>query len=382
MTYRASLIDDPLKGVLGGIPKISPGERCVFSVLFGSSSAYFLARAFLQDPRPVLAILPTLEEAEEFLGDLNFFLEKGSASLFPPTERLAFEASFTHPELMARRLEVLYRLSKGESFITVTTAPTLLERLIPKDALHATTLTLKAGREYPRDELLEKLTNAGYTRVGMVEERGEMSVRGLVLDIFPPVHRVPLRIEFFADEIESIREFDPSTQRSTDSIEELLILPAREILLGAGQRSEARAKLVERADELKVEREVLEPLSNALRDGVAIPGLAPLLPYFYDSLDSLFDYLPDGALVTLVGPDGVESELDDARRAVERIEARLTEAEAFFVEPKSLFLDTNQVKQNFESFPIVEIIEGAGGGQEIGATRNPAIAGSIELKQS
>ena len=372
---------------------MSPGERCVFSALYGSSGAYLLARSFVESPRPVLVVLPTLEEAEGFLNDLNFFLKKGSALLFPPTERTAFEASFTHPELMARRLEVLYRLSKHESFIAVTTAGTLLERVIPRDALERAAFTLKIGAEYPRDELLSNLAGAGYTRVGMVEERGEMSVRGAIIDIFPPMHAMPLRIEFFSDEIESIREFDPSTQRSTSSIDELLILPASELAMGAMTRSEARARLVERADELGVERKTWEPLDSALRDGVTIPGLTPLLPYFYDGLDSLFDYLPDnllsGALVTLSGTNvlgGGASELADARRAIERAEARLIEEGGFFVEPKSLFLDIDEVKLNIERFPIIEIKEGPAPASdralEINATRNPAVAGTIEMKQS
>ncbi|MEE9542830.1 MAG: DEAD/DEAH box helicase, partial [Thermodesulfobacteriota bacterium] len=382
MTKHAPPIDDPLKGVLGGIQSLPPGEKCVFSSLYGSSSAFLLARSFIENPRPVIVILPTLEEAEEFAGDLNFFLKKGNALLLPPTERLAFEPSFTHPELMARRLEVLFRLSNCESFIAVTTASTLLERVIPKEALKKTAFTLTLGEDYPRDELLEALTSAGYTRVGMVEERGEMSVRGGVIDIFPPMHLRPLRIEFFDDEIESIREFDPSTQRSIGSIDELLILPAREILMGGAERSEARARVAQRADELKIERKVWEPLTNALRDGVAIPALAPLLPYFYVKLDTLFDYLSEGALVTLCGPGEIASELDDAQRAIARIEKKLCEDGEFFVERKSLFLETDEIKLNFKKFPIIEIEESGGLGFEIGATRNPAIQSSVEAKKS
>jgi transcription-repair coupling factor (superfamily II helicase) len=383
MTNRDSPDDDPLKGALGGIPNLPPGESCVFSSLYGASKAYLIANSFLENPRTILVVLPTLEEAEDFLGDLRFFLKAGSVELFPPTERIAFEASFTHPELMASRLEVLFRLANLESFIVVTTVGTLLERIIPKEALKETSFNLKKGEEYPRDALLEDMFSAGYTRVGMVEERGEMSVRGSVIDIFPPVYKNPLRIEFFDDEIESIREFDSSTQRSTESIDELLILPAREILMGSDQRSEARAQIAQRADEHNLERGVWEPLSNALRDGIIVPGLAPLLPYFYDGLDSLFDYLHETTLVVLSEEAALASELDEIDRSVERVEKRLIEEGCFFVERKSLFLDSSEVKWSLEKFPIIKVqASGGADGLEIGALQNPPVLASIEVKTS
>ncbi len=386
MTHRVSPIDDPLKGALKGIPFLSPGDRCVFSALFGSSSAYLIARAFVSNPRPVLVVVPTLEEAEEFFGDLEFFLGKGKAMLFPPTERLPFEESFTHPELMARRLEFLYSLTCKKNFIAITTASTLTERLIPKAALEGAAFRIRKGGEYPRDGLLENLIKAGYTRVSMVEERGEMSVRGAIIDIFGPMHATALRVEFFADEVESIREFDPSTQRSTKEIDELLVLPAREGIMGASGRGDARARLAERADVLKVERSLWEPLSNALRDGVVIPGLAPLVPYFHDALDTLFDYLPESALVTLVEPRGIAEELEAAQSVIEKAEARLIEQRRFFVEPESLFLSVDEVDLNIKRFPIVEIEEApvpvSDVAKEIGATANIGIAGGLEKKLS
>ena len=292
MLNQESRISDPLLGALGGISEVSPGDRCVLSSLYGSSSAFLLAKAYIGQSRSILVVLPTLEEAEEFKCDLDFFLGSGEAIFFPPTERLAFEESFTHPELMARRLEFLYKLTKKENFIAVTTTSTLIERVIPKSALKSAVFTLKVGGDYPRDRLLENFLNAGYTRVSMVEERGEVSVRGAIIDIFPPMHKEPLRIEFFADEIESIREFDPSTQRSTKIIDSITVLPAREGVISTGSRGEARARLAERAEELRLDRKAWAHLSDALRDGITIPALAPLLPYYHSTLDSLFDYLP------------------------------------------------------------------------------------------
>ena len=220
----------------------------------------------------------------------------------------------------------------------------------------------------------------------MVEERGEISVRGAIIDIFGPMHAMPLRVEFFADEIESIREFEPSTQRSTQVIDELTVLPAREAVMDAGQRSEARARVVERAQALGIEREAWVHLSDALRDAMVVPGLAPLLPYFHDGLDTIFDYLPVETLVTFVEPQSVAEELEAACSYIEKAATRLAREGRFFVEPEKLFLDIEETNLNIEKFSIVEInSSGALDGEralELGTSANIGIAAGLDKKDS
>ena len=164
--------------------------------------------------RPVLAVLPGPEEAESFAEDLRFFLGREDVLVYPSPENLPFELQPPHQEIQAQRMEVFFNLLTKRPFVCVAPASTLLQKVTPKDALSQRVVIIKKGEEVDRDSLLVTLQETGYSRMTMVEERGEMSVRGGILDIFPPMYASPLRIEFFGDEVESIRTFDISTQRS------------------------------------------------------------------------------------------------------------------------------------------------------------------------
>ncbi len=359
---------------------LKPGQNLRLHGLHGSSKAFLLASAFKSLKRPLLVVLPAQEAAEDFTDDLKFFLP-GQVYIYPSTELLPFEPHPAHQEIMASRVELLFRLLGGAPLVIVSAAPSLMQRVIPGKELGKRSVEIKKGAEYDRDSLLLKLQEMGYSRMSLVEERGETSVRGGILDIFPPMHPSPLRIEFFGDEVESIRLFDLSTQRSLKDLDEARILPARETVLLKEARIIARERLMERADTLGLKREAWEPLSDKLREGAASINLDPLLPLFYERLDTIFDYLGPACLITIIDPESVGSEAERFGHEVEEAVARLKTKGQFFVEPESLYLGPDEMKSGLEKFPIIKIEVFKSVGIEIPTEANIGLKQDIALNK-
>lgn len=361
MIKELKALSASINEAVSSLKELLPGERCAFGGLYGSSRAFLLAKAFREAVRPMLAVLASHEEARDFAGDLSFFLGPecggygGAVRLLPEREELAFEPLAEHPEITAGRLSLLYGLTLDRPFITVTTAANLAARLIPKDILKSAVIELEITGEYPRDALLASLTEAGYRRMEMVEERGELSVRGGIVDIFPPNYKDPIRLEFFGDDLESIRPFDLVTQRSSGELLELLILPASEAVANRTRSREARERLLERSDDLGLSKDSFGLMSDALRDGVELAAPNAFLSLFYEELDSIFDYLPSDTLVVTVDPHEVLSEISALGRDIEITAERLVEDGKFFVEPDSLYLDEDKIKEAIEGFAMLDL---------------------------
>ncbi len=252
------------------LDSLTAGKTFV-SGLWGASRALLLWETASSQERPVLALAATPKEAEALLSDCLFFaknLAPDSAGgpfpaplYFPPWDVLPYDVMEPDPECLAGRIRALRDIRSGAARVVIAPVPAILRRLPPPGSLLSpgNMLDFKKGSDYPREPLLAKLSELGYSRVSMVYEPGEFSVRGGILDIFPSgaagrgavnkaghgagsapkanlseagladaVRAVPVRMEFFGDTLESIREFDPDTQRSTGEAEEVEIMPARE----------------------------------------------------------------------------------------------------------------------------------------------------------
>ena len=171
--------------------------------------------------------------------------------------------------------------------IIVTSVETILLKILPKEALIKAIDYLEVQEEIIREKLLHGLESKGYLRTSLVEERGDYSVRGGVIDIFPPLYLQPLRLEFWGDRIESIRHFDPLSQRSTTHLDEMVLLPANEIILGRENINRARS---------------MGRLPRQVPEGGAFPGQEAWLNHFYSHLHTLFDYFPENGLLCLMNP--------------------------------------------------------------------------------
>ena len=356
--------DNTFLKVLEAISTLNSGERCALSGLLGSSKAFFIASLLGKgvmpyapttnsEPRTVLIITPTQEEAENFTKDINFFLGKKTALFYPSWEILPFESQSPHPDIIAARIDILNKLTHGHHNIIVTTPSAIMQRVIPKGVLISSVQRFEVGMEVNRDEILQRLLQIGYSRTGLVEEKGEMRVAGGILDIFPPSYSAPVRIEFFGDEIESIRTFDSATQRSKEDLKEAVILPAKEIIFSKNVNEMALDKLRKRADELELPKDVKESISDRIRDGLVFAGIDFLSPLFYERLDTLFGYLPKNCLLFLNNLNeieeagrGFENEVSDGRIKIE-------EKRQFFVKPEEFYMDVMEFKSGFEKMGTV-----------------------------
>jgi transcription-repair coupling factor (superfamily II helicase) len=301
---------------------LAGGSGLEVTGLEGGAAALALAEVVERGGRSLLALTPGQDEAERLAADLRFFLPPEAASrvrLFPAPDIVLFRALSPHRQVSSQRLSALYSLLERERLsVIVAPAAALLRRLPPRGALVDYAEYIVRGEELDREALLAKLVAGGYANTGLVEEPGDFSVRGDILDVFPPLQEKPVRLEFWGDTVESVRHFNRYTQRSEDEVEELVLLPASEIILSQGTIAHARGELTRLARESASMR--WYKLIEEVEGRNLFPGIESLLPLFYERTASLFDYLPPAALVAVADWAAVEGALYDA--AAEMAEAQ------------------------------------------------------------
>ena len=250
-----------------------------------------------------------------------------------------------HPEITSRRLETLSGLMAHETPRTpralFVAAPTLLDRLPPRARLRQWLgVSCRTGQELDAHDLHRRLDEAAYLRVPLVNEPGEYAVRGALLDIFPSGSPAPVRIEFFDREVESIRRFNPASQRSTGKLDSFRLLPARELPLDSDSIEAFRERFRRRFPENPARAEVFRKLG----EGVAPQGAENYLPLFFEHTETLWDYLPPGSAVVLLpgAATALESEWD---AITERYRQRDGDLEQPCLAPEELFapLDLHKV---------------------------------------
>ena len=210
--------------------------------LKGSSKAYLLALWQEKIRGPFLVIVPRLQEAESLLEDLRFFQkdEKIPSFLFPPWETLPYDEIPPHPEIIRERVKCLFSLLNGEKGIVISPVQGLMQKVLSPVDLNESTLSLSVGEDVDRDHLVRFLNQSGYASVRVVEERGDFSLRGAIIDIYAPLFDEPLRLEFDGDRLESIRRFETESQRSLAQslMNQAVLLPATD-LSGPGSRKQS-----------------------------------------------------------------------------------------------------------------------------------------------
>ncbi len=281
-------------------------RRIVVPGLKGSSPALFVAELVREGLDTPVVITATQDAADEFCRELTFFSGGDVfAGLFPAWDAAPFSGSSPHPDVTGARLDTLFRLQNNLSRITVMPVAAALQRVLPRKTLSDASCYLLPGEEFDRDELLARLIRIGYANVPLVEDRGTFAVRGGILDIFPPNLPTPVRIEFFGDTAETMRAFDPLTQRSLQPIEELVLLPSREILLSDEVLADIAPRLKQCCDDLDIptnrRRLILEDLHNA----VYFKGIDFLQPLLHPGLETVFDYISANVPLILLDPEAI-----------------------------------------------------------------------------
>jgi transcription-repair coupling factor (superfamily II helicase) len=330
--------------------------------LRGSSPAFIVDRLIEKLSAPFFAVLPDGESAEEFYREARFYSDRpNSIHYFPAWETSPFEQFSPHPDISGERLSTLAALLEGKASLVVVPISALMQRVLSRGVLADHSEYLVVGEEIDREAFLRKLVDLGYSMVPLVEDRGSASVRGGIVDIFPPSLICPVRVEFFGDFIESIRTFDPVTQRSLHPLEELVVLPSREIILTEEVVQGFSTRLKGRCDALGIPATRRRELLEQLQQSIYPPGVEYLQPLVHPDLETLFDYAPGAVVVevdTLAVQDAASRCAEDFLSAEERAE----EKNAIICEAKELFLRLEELNSllmdmRLVSLPFLEIEE-------------------------
>ncbi len=288
--------------------------KIVAAGLGGTERAYLLARICQSCRIPLFVILPSPKEAEQFLDEFHFFARHQGISChyFPPYNLMPYKFFAYHNETAAKRIATLYRIrSEPGPHVVVTTPEALLQKIIPWEELNAYAELVMVNETLHRDGLIGKLVSGGYNRTPLVEEPGDFSVRGGILDVFSPLYSDPLRIEFFGDMVESIRFFSAATQRTLKRQEEAVILPSREVVLKKEQFNEIASRIRILAAELNLPHATVRDILHRIGESSMPHGVENLLPLIYNDPDTLFSYAPAETLFVLLEPGAIQNAAEE-----------------------------------------------------------------------
>jgi transcription-repair coupling factor (superfamily II helicase) len=286
------------------LPKLHPGKRYTLPQPAGSADALLLAQLGLKEKaagRLTAIITADAASAQRLLDEIVFFAPALRCALFPDWETLPYDTFSPHQDLISERLATLWRISQRDkdsgADVVIVPATTALYRLAPPAFLAGYTFHFQVKQKLDEAKLKNQLTLAGYSHVTQVVGPGEYAVRGGLIDLFPMGSAVPYRVDLFDDEIDSIRTFDPDSQRSLYPVPEVRLLPGREFPMD----DDARARFRNRWRQLLEGDPTKSRIYKDIGNGVATAGIEYYLPLFFEETATVFDYLGTEASVVLHG---------------------------------------------------------------------------------
>ncbi|MBX9769584.1 MAG: transcription-repair coupling factor, partial [Bdellovibrionales bacterium] len=323
--------------------------------LFGSTSMIPIARALTlsTEPwvkkRPQLVIFPNEAQVKDFENALRFFSPSRKLFLLEAYDASPYSGLYPNTHLMGRRVGWLWEaINAKPGQIFAASIEALAQKCIPLQTLKQRSRVLRVGMELP-DQLTRKMNELGYQSAPRVEDIGQYSNRGGILDIFSPSLSLPVRLELVGDTIESIRTFDPESQRSQETIQEFVLVPAREALLDDIEREKVIQRLRTDADERGVAEELTEPFFHDLALGRFFPQMEFLLPQLYTTLGHPLQFLPPETLVWIPDQDEVQRSYDDWRSQLSSERAKNIK-EAISPELKEILLSFDTYLKELERF--------------------------------
>ncbi|HYF58432.1 MAG TPA: transcription-repair coupling factor, partial [Burkholderiaceae bacterium] len=299
---NSALLDAPvhLPDAAAGIPEPGPGAVSALPPTHGSGDALLLAALASRhaaQSRLLVAVTASALDAARLADEARWFAPELRVRTLADWETLPYDQFSPHQDLVSDRLATLYELQSRRVDLLVVAATTALHRLAPPAFVAAHTFSFRKGQRLDEAGLRSQLTLAGYEHVSQVVRPGEYCVRGGLIDLFPMGSTLPYRLDLFGDEVESIRAFDPDTQRSLYPTETVRILPGREFPMDEASRTAFRGRWRERFEGDPSKAGPYRDVGN----GIASAGIEYWLPLFFESTATLFDYLPEDALLLTHG---------------------------------------------------------------------------------
>src|SRR5271156_6931054 len=283
-------------------------ERVVkWGKLYGAAAALCIAEAARSAPGPIIVIAQSTREAESLSDEIGFFAGPTlSVKVFPDLETLPYDSFSAHPDITSARLATLAELPRARRGVWLGAIDTLLQRLVPRSYIEAYSLKVHVNETLDIQALRAQLALAGYAAVTQVVAHGEFAVRGSLIDVFPMGSDTPFRIDMLDRDVDSIRRFDPDSQRSLEKLDRIQLLPARETPLNPDAVREFRRRYRLRFSGDLSEQAVYRDVSAGMAPG----GIEFFLPLFFDRTSHLFEYLP---------PQSVLIDLHEASFSVESL---------------------------------------------------------------
>ncbi|MGF1685756.1 transcription-repair coupling factor [Photobacterium japonica] len=315
----------------------------------GAALALSIAELAESHQGPLLAVVPDTQSALRLQPEVSQFTAK-DVTVFPDWETLPYDNFSPHQDIISARLSCLYGLPQQKDGIVLVPISTLLQRLSPRAFIQQHALLVSNGDRLSLEKLRLQLENAGYRHVDQVMEHGEYASRGSLLDLFPMGSNQPFRIDFFDDEVDSIRQFDPENQRSTGEIEQIRLLPAHEFPTDEVAIESFRMRWRERFDARREPESIYQQVSKRTWPA----GIEYWQPLFFDETETLFDYLPDSSLLVTIGhlEPAVDQFLTDAEY---RFDQRRVDPLRPLLPPKDLWLNKEEMFTHFKQLPQVRI---------------------------
>lgn len=328
-------------------------SKTYWNRLYGSSLALSIVEASSTHTNgPVVVIVEDVTHADVLTKEIEFYKDdKQTIFHLPDWETLPYDIFSPHQDIIAERLTTLHALQniRGGDILIIP-LNTLAQRLAPRSYIQGNVLSLKINQQLDIVAFRRDLEASGYSNVNEVMEHGEFAIRGSIIDLFPAGSTSPYRIDLFDNEIESIRCFDPQSQRSDNKVKSIELLPAREFPTDEDGIQKFRSRY----------REMLsgDPLNSiiykSVSDGIMPSGIEYYLPVFYDenSLDTLFDYLPRSSLY--IAPNELNQQLESFEAEVnERYEQRRHDIERPILSPDYLYQSTSEISQTLEQASVI-----------------------------
>ncbi len=332
-------------------------QTLAWTGLVGCGDSLALASAIKNADCLFVIVTPDTQTALRLEHELSFFLQGAHPILhFPDWETLPYDVFSPLPEIISERLKTLALLPQVKRGALVVSVTTMMQRLAPREHVLANSFAVKVGDDFNLELNRLKLESVGYHCVAQVYQHGEFAVRGSIVDLFPMGSKVPYRIELFDEEIESIRTFDPDTQRSLDKIGQIQLFPAREFPFTDDAIKHFRQAFRDVFPETSPKNHFYLDVSKGITPG----GIEYYLPLFVDFMASLFDYLPPSA--TLVMADSFEATSQAFyAEAEDRFQQRKYDVDRPLLKPELLFLSADELARRTCAFARIRLSSAADG---------------------
>jgi transcription-repair coupling factor (superfamily II helicase) len=326
---------------------VGPEEACF---------SFIISNIIQKLNKKVLIITHDNSRIENIYEDLVRVLDKNRINIFPEIETLPHEKINPDFNILQERIKVLNEMQSDNNNVVITSGISILRKLMPQEYFNQNSLEIDMDTPMDLNEISTKLVQLGYDREKMVEQPGQFSIRGGILDVYTLVYDNPVRIELFGDEVDSIRLFDIETQRSIENIAEITLPPVNEIIFDKKQIGQFLPKIKEdfqkqvkrlkNIDKLE-EAEYLDQLSGEYLDKLSqaqyFEGYEQFLPYFYKSkLSTLFDYMDEDFYVIYDNSERVWQRIKSYQRDLEETTASLLEQGNILPSYSDIFLTTDQ----------------------------------------